>query len=52
MKKLNNSDYKNRKKLKQQIKSIPEKETDKPLLKSSVKMLRDPHGLDMALIWP
>jgi len=52
--KLSQSEYKTKKTLKQNIKSMPEKETDEPLLKSTVKMKTDPYGFDWPLgfMWP
>ena len=38
MKRLSQSEYKKRKSLKQSIKSIPEKETNNPLLRSTIIM--------------
>ena len=51
--KKSRAEYKKMKTLKQKIKSTPEKETDKPLLKSTVKMKTDPYGIDMlGFMWP
>ena len=38
MKKLSQSEYKKRKSLKQSIKAIPEKETNNPLLRSTITL--------------
>ena len=41
------SNFKEQRVLKQSIKSVPEKETDTPLLRSTVAMKVDPYGMDM-----
>ena len=53
MKRLNQAEYKRLRAIKQGIKSTPEKETDKPLLKSTVRMKPDPYDYDLAsLMFP
>ena len=47
-KRLSKSDYKKLKKLKQNIKSLPEKETEKPLLVSTVRMKPSAYDYDLA----
>ena len=46
MKKISQSEYKRLKVLKQNIKSIPEKETDEPLLESTVKTINNNYYRD------
>ena len=46
MKRLSPSEYKRIKALKQEAKSIPEKETKEPLLESSVSMRNDPFSIN------
>lgn len=44
-KRLSNQEYQRIKILKQHIKSVPERETKEPLLKSTVAMKVDPYGM-------